>query len=108
MARHDAMDLPFRSWCPVRLEPRAVEDPHYRRTIEQGEHGIPQVCDDYCEICGNAKDETDKQWSLVARDTWPQAIYANIVDAKGNGDVEGAKGLKNFMTILQYNKKGVQ
>ena len=49
-ARHDATHLPFGPWCLVCVEARATEDPHYRPTFGQREHGLPQVCVDYCEI----------------------------------------------------------
>ena len=50
--------------------------------------------------CLDARHKTDKQWSFVARDTWSQAIYAIIVDAKGYGDVDGGNGLKHCITTL--------
>ena len=31
-AKHDMCHLPFRAWCPICVEARATEDPHYRST----------------------------------------------------------------------------
>ena len=46
-ARHDATHLPFRPWCPVRIQARATEDPHYRATAEEKAEGKRQICADY-------------------------------------------------------------
>ena len=46
-SRHDATHLPFRPWCPVCVEARATEDPHYERTAEERSEGNPQICADY-------------------------------------------------------------
>ena len=52
--------------------------------------------------CQDARHKTDKQRSFVAGDTWSQALYTSIVYAKGNGDVDSAKGLKHFKTSFGY------
>ena len=31
-SRHDLTHLPYRPWCPICVEARAVEDPHYMLT----------------------------------------------------------------------------
>ena len=49
-ARHDATHLPFRAWCPVCVAARAIEDPHYRATVDEKAEGKPQVFADYCHI----------------------------------------------------------
>ena len=82
------------------VEGRATDDPYYRRTTEQREHGLLQVRDDYCEIGTNRKDKTDKQRSVVARDTGTQAINAIIVDAKSNGEVDNATRMKHCIATL--------
>ena len=82
------------------VEGRATEDPYYRRTTKQREHELLQMRDDYCEIRTTRKDKTDKQRSFVARDTWTQAIYATIVDAKSNGDVDNATRMKHCIATL--------
>ena len=44
--RHDATHIPFRQWCPICLEARATEDPHYIQTVEERAQGLPRVCVD--------------------------------------------------------------
>ena len=68
-ARHDATHLPFRPWCPVCVEARAMEDPNYRTIAEEQAEGKAQICADYCEIGDDLEDKTDKQEVVVARDT---------------------------------------
>ena len=103
-ARHDATHLPYRPWCPVCVEARAIEDPHYKLTKDEKKQGLPQICADYCEIGEDANDKTDKQYCLVARDRWSKAIYATVVEAKGNSDVHCAKGLKAFIESIGYSR----
>ena len=103
-ARHDATHLPFRSWCPICVEARATEDPHYRQTTEERAKGLPRVCVDYCEIGENPDDEDDKQVMIVGRDKWSQAVHADIVEAKGNTDAAAAQGIKNFITSFGYKR----
>ena len=67
-ARHDATHLPFRPWCPVCVEARAMEDPNYRTTSEEQGEGEARICADYCEIGDDLEDKTDKQEVVVARD----------------------------------------
>ena len=38
-ARHDATHLPYRPRCPICVEARATEDPHYKRTAEERHQG---------------------------------------------------------------------
>ena len=46
--RHDATHLPYRLWwCPICVQPRATEDPHYKLTAEEREQGLPQICAHY-------------------------------------------------------------
>ena len=40
-ARHDATHLPYRPRCPICVEARATEDPHYKRTAEEHHQGLP-------------------------------------------------------------------
>ena len=103
-SRHDATHLPFRPWCPVCVEARATEDPHYERTVEERSEGNPQICADYCEIGEDESDETDKQTCLVARDKWSKAMFAMVAEAKGNGDEESAKGLRQFIASTGYKR----
>ena len=39
--RHDATHLPYRPWCPICVEARATEDPHYKLIAEEREQGLP-------------------------------------------------------------------
>ena len=102
--RHDATHLPFRPWCPVCVEARATEDPHYKRTVEERSEGNPQICADYCEIGEDESDETDKQTCLVARDKWSKAMFAMVVEVKGHGDEDSAKGLRQFISSTGYKR----
>ena len=102
--RHDATHLPFRQWCPICVEARATEDPHYIQTVEERAQGLPRVCVDYCEIGENPSDETDKQYMIVGRDKWTGNVHADIVEAKGNTDAEAAQGVNNFITTFTLLK----
>ena len=102
--KHDHTHLPFRPWCPICVEARAVEDPHYRLTEEERSQGNPQVCADYCEIGDDERDKDDKRTCLVARDKWSKAMHADIAEVKGTGDEHSAKGLKKFITSTGYKR----
>ena len=102
--KHDHTHLPFRPWCPICVEARAVEDPHYRLTEEERSQGNPQVCADYCEIGDDERDKDDKRTCLVARDKWTKAMHADIAEVKGTGDEHSAKGLKKFITSTGYKR----
>ena len=97
-SRHDATHLPYRPWCPVCVEARAAEDPHYERTAEERSEGNPQICADYCEIGEDENDTTDKQTCLVTRDKWRKTMLAVIADVKDDGDEKSAKGLRQFIS----------
>ena len=103
-AKHDTTHLPFRTWCPTCVEARAVEDLHYKQIEEERSQGNPQICADYCEISDDEKDKNDKQFCFVARDKWSKAMHADLVDVKGDGNVQVAKGLKKFITSTGYKK----
>ena len=60
-SRHDLTHLPYRPWCPICVEARAVEDPHYRLTEEERSQGYMQICADYCEIGEDENDKDDKR-----------------------------------------------
>ena len=102
--KHDHTHLPFRPWCPICVEARAVEDPHYRLTEEERSQGNPQVCADYCEIGDDERDKDNKRTCLVARDKWTKAMHADIAEVKGTGDEHSAKGLKKFITSTGYKR----
>ena len=67
-ARHDATHLQFRPWCPICVEARSTEDPHYRQTVDEREQGHARVCVDSCENGENPNDKAIKQHMIVARD----------------------------------------
>ena len=46
---HFRTHINFRNWCPVCVEARGRENPHYRRK-EQVRPGLPTICMDYKEI----------------------------------------------------------
>ena len=46
---HFRTHIHFRSWCPVCVEARGRENPHYRRK-ERVRPGLPTICMDYTEI----------------------------------------------------------
>ena len=101
---HDATHLPARPWCPVCVEARATEDPHYRQTNEEKKAGLPQICADYCEIGEDEKDQTDKYCCIVARDRWTQAMHADLLSCKGTGDEQAAIGMNEFMISTGYKR----
>ena len=102
--RHDATHLPFRAWCPVCVAARATEDPHYRATVEEKAEGKPQICADYCQICDDIKDRTDKHECLVARDKWTKMMHATVAEVKGNEDENVDKQLSNFIMSTGYHE----
>ena len=61
-AKHDTTHLPFRPWCPICVEARAVEDLQYKQTEEERSEGNQQICSDYCEIRDDEKDKNHKQF----------------------------------------------
>ena len=69
-AKHDMCHLPFRAWCPICVEARATEDPHYRSTAEEMAQGNSEICKDYCKIDENPKDKKDKQRCIVLIYKW--------------------------------------
>ena len=103
-AKHDLTHLPARPWCPVCVEARATEDPHYKQTSEEKKAGLAQICSDYCEIGENEADKTDKQCCIVARDRWTQAMHAALLSCKGTGDETAAIGLRDFIYSTGYTR----
>ena len=99
-AKHDTTRLPFRPWCPICAEAKAVEDIHHRQTEEEREQGNPQICADYCEIGDDEKDKNDKKFCFVARVKWSKTMHADLADVKGDSDAQIAKGFKQFITSM--------
>ena len=48
--RHYRTHLPYRAWCPVCVQSKAREDPHYKLTAEERQLGLPEVAMDYAEV----------------------------------------------------------
>ena len=51
---HYTTHRPFRSWCPACVKARGKEDPHYKKTKEDKEDGLPGACFDYATIGADA------------------------------------------------------
>ena len=68
MDNHYVKHLPFRAWCPVCVEARAVEDPHYKKKNEKY-HGKPTVCMDYKSCGQSGDDEATKMQMIIMRDS---------------------------------------
>ena len=80
--------LPYRNWCPICVEGRGREDPHYEQTKIDRERGHATVCMDYAELGGakNQQDRSDVRKILVGRDRWTKMIFGHLVKRKGVGD----------------------
>ena len=81
---HYATHRPFRSWRPVCVKARGKEDPHYKKTKEDKEGGLPRVCFDYATI--RADTGTGAKTMIIGRDDWTKMTFAYPVTCKGLGD----------------------
>ena len=84
MERHYMTHMPFRSWCPICIQGKAKENPHYRDKVrKQGDK--PVVGLDYKSF-GQSLKEDDKRTSIVLRDKFSITTRAHVVRCKGTED----------------------
>ena len=81
---HNIMHLPPRSWCPVCIEARGKEDPHFTKK-EKEERDKPTVGFDY-KTLGQAESPEEKETVLIIRNAQTLYGFSHVVDQKGPGD----------------------
>ena len=97
--RHDMTHNPYRSWCPVCVEARGKEDPHYRNKGDKRE-GINVVGMDYLSFGQEADD--DKITMIVIRDKEALTTFAHPCLTKGASDEWVVKEVQEDLALLGY------
>ena len=93
VARHNLTHHPYRSWCPHCLASRRPNS-HHRRAHPRSARSVPLFCADYCFV-QDAQDED--LVTILAGKLYPSmAVFATVVDAKGN-DEHAISRLTNFI-----------
>ena len=82
--RHYTTHMPYRSWCPVCVQAKGKENPHFRKK-EKKAGDKPVVGLDYKSF-GQSISEDDKKTAIVMRDQYSVSTGAHIVRCKGASD----------------------
>ena len=92
VALHYTTHLPYRSWCPVCVRAKAIEDAHRRganEPDEEDEGGVPEVAIDYNaldEFLDVVEEANSKLKTLVLKDDPSGSMFQHKIDVKGAGD----------------------
>ena len=81
--RHYVTHMPFRSWCPVCVQGKARENPHYRK-VGKTTSDKPTIGLDYKSF-GESINEDDKRTAIVLRDKATVTTHAHAVQRKRHG-----------------------
>ena len=82
--RHYTTHMPYRSWCPVCVQAKGKENPHFRKK-EKKVGDKPLVGLDYKSF-GQSLKEDDKRTTIVMRDQYSVNTNAHVVLCKGASD----------------------
>ena len=82
--KHYATHMPYRSWCPVCVQGKGKEQPHYRKK-EKREGDKPVIGVDYKSFGQSVRDD-DKSTMIVVRDKDTVMTCSHVVGCKGAGD----------------------
>ena len=84
--RHNPTHNPYRSWCPICVEAKGKEDPHYKSKKDKSKlEGKPTIGLDYKSFGQNAKND-DKATVIIGRDRKTMYTFAHLCTAKGPTD----------------------
>ena len=99
--RHYKTHVPFRSWCPVCVEAKGIEDPHH--CAQHGrEHEILLVAIDYKSFGQSGENQHYKGTALIVKDRDTKTIHGHIVNEKGVGDGWIVSKLREDIDNLGY------
>ena len=76
--RHNCTHMPYRSWCPVCVESKGKEDPHYSKKVK-GARDKDTVGLDYKSL-GQEANEEDKRTCIIGRDKKTGITFAHVVN----------------------------
>ena len=99
--RHNKTHVPARPWCPVCVEAKGIEDPHYKAGKDR-EYEMPLISIDYKSFGQSAPGEGEKGTALIIKDRDTKVIYAHLVEEKGVGDEWIVKRLIDDIESLGY------
>ena len=81
---HYITHLPYRSWCPICVKAKLLEDGHYRVKLkDKNEDGLPIVSMDYQDL---NEDGTVRQKVLIEKDVLGGMLFGHYISCKGTGD----------------------
>ena len=101
--RHNATHLPYRPWCKICVQAKAKEDPHYKRTDEELQNGIPEFAIDYASM-SEAKDKSDRVRMLIGKDRWTKKFLCCKVECKGTEDENVVNNVAIAIENLGYTR----
>ena len=99
--RHYKTHVPYRPWCPVCVEAKGIEDPHFKADPSR-EHDIAEIAMDYKSFGQSTPGEEDKGTAIILKDRDTKTIYGHLVEEKGVGDGWVVKKLVEDVDSLGY------